>query len=210
MTEKFNEVVEGLKEAGYQGKIALTAFFPTKDGGPGQWRPLTKFLDIDNAEFEFDEVLQDYWGNHQYLHFPDSFQMFQIQNDCFYNCLHEVVPKELETAFESPETLKSSLKIGRCAYVKVSHIKEIESKLKDVRINVQSEKQAIDDKKYNVAKGVSVKEKPHMIFKYIPDDPKNVEYFDGKKIRRMSYEDICISLILFKCSKYSSNQTVSK
>ncbi|HRP37145.1 MAG TPA: hypothetical protein PLS50_05015, partial [Candidatus Dojkabacteria bacterium] len=216
--ETFTTHIQKRKEKGWEGNIGLLVYFPSKDGSGEYPRYLTKLMNIDQAEHDLDVGLSEYFG-HDELLFPEKFTRFEIQelqgepddylqfddeeggkdayNDCFYNCLNSVIPDELTKAYPTPESLKDYLKIGRCHYINISHIPQIESQLKNTRINVlndehtdtdvylyRSEKEAVktvtlrlddkhyfvDNKKLNNCKGVSEKgEKPIIVYQYLDE-----------------------------------------
>lgn len=148
----FKDVVKGLNDTGFEGKIQLTV----KDPETGQYKTVFKFTDVSIiTDFFIDDELVDYWGKlaarigenplGEYKEFyvkmisdPVTEEEFgkDKYNDCLYNCLIELAEKETKDAFPTPESLKSFLGISRIAKTKMEHIPLIEEKLKGIKLRV--------------------------------------------------------------------------
>ena len=148
----FKDVVKGLKDTGFEGKIQLTV----KDPETGQYKTVFKFTDVNIiTDFFIDDELVDYWGKlaariggnplGEYKEFyvkmmsdPETEEEFgkDKYNDCFYNCLIKLAEKETKEVFPTPESLKSFLGISRIAKTKMEHIPLVEEKLKGIKLRV--------------------------------------------------------------------------
>jgi len=58
-------------------------------------------------------------------------------NDCFYNCLKELINTDLMKCWKTPEAFKKYLSLSRCAKVPLTSIPKIEEKLNTYSINVR-------------------------------------------------------------------------
>src|SRR5579864_7587435 len=157
--DNFNKLAQKYRDKGFQGKLAINVLFPSKDGRPAKWRRIKRYTDIEDCHFTIDNEVLEYWGKHakEYLlHFPDKFHFAEFlikplgvheeqgggkdpHNDCFYNCLNEIIPDVLAGAgIPTPEALKKFLGLTRLGKVPISAIPKIEEEL-GVRINVYGE-----------------------------------------------------------------------
>jgi hypothetical protein len=128
-------------------------------------------------------------------------------NDCFYKCLEQLIPTILKKEFPTPESLKEYCGLNRNSLIPVDKVQMIEDKLPNCKINISgddvynSTKSALNTinielsfehyeiipNMINYMKGVSIKEKPPLIYRYLPNEPKYVECYDGKIIEKKKY-----------------------
>lgn len=141
------------------GMISVNALFPSKKG-PGKWRYLSKFQDIDEDIHIDDGVFDDYFGKTDLKGVPDKFPAFQLvimsrgkkkggsddNNDCFYNCLMQVIPEELKRVFPYPASLKQYCGLKRKDLFPLEKIPMVEDKLPNYKINVLGEHKYISSK----------------------------------------------------------------
>lgn len=222
--DKFNEMIKELVENGHEGEIALKVMFDSSDGGPGKWRYLTQYNEIkEGLHFEINEKLADYWGKYPGILVSDKFHAFTINitkknkpeggndpfNDCFYNCLNQLIPKLLQKVFPNPEDLKEYCGLERNSLFPLEKIPLIEEALPKCSINVSGEymynstKKAIhtinlrlwndhysinkEKGKINQAVGIALEEKIPVIYKFLPNEPEHVEIYNGEKTIKVSF-----------------------
>ena len=153
---KFNGIVSALYNAGNRGNVQLAVVFPGKDGKPGKWRNVTKYLEIrpDTYYPILNEEELDYWGNNVDMGgLPERFHEFDIKvaplnlpggnsdedNECLYNCLMTMIPEVMKRAYPTPETLRTWCKVKKDDIIPLSKLPKIEERLGDYKINVQGE-----------------------------------------------------------------------
>lgn len=223
MRKIIKEQQKAFQKKKINGLISVNALFPSEKGA-SKWRYLAKFQDInEDINLEDDEVFEDYFGKTYMTGLPDKFPAFQLvimkqgpkrggydnNNDCFYNCLKQVIPDVMQKVFPSPALLKQHCGLDRKDLFPVEKIPMVEEKLPDYKINVLGEHKHISmkDAKFTITlrlcynhytvhnqaertmKGgrIPTDEKQVIVFRYLPGN-KNVKIFTQGKIGVMNYE----------------------
>jgi len=208
----FDKYSKTLKKEGFSGKIQVTLKFD------GQWRS-GKFVDVGErvriySHDDSEEGLED----------PDHFTDIRVYtlkdkkrkggcknaksktNDCFYECLQKVIPKE-ELPWMSAEIFKKELKVARCDKIDLDLIPEVEKHLNDYKISVigdhiqPSVKKANKEiilmlknehyemgMKLNKCRYVSFESRKLMVFEK-RDDNENYRVYIGKGIHKIITEE---------------------
>lgn len=207
---------DDLKKEGFKGEVNVVLPYPDKYKA-GRFTDVGEPVDLfsyqvyepegEEENVDLDPEYYDHFLMFINKHGKNNGKTDNNYNDCFYNCLKELIPEnELKKVFQTPASLKEYLQLKRDDGISTDDIPKIEEKLKDYKINVfgeytySSTKEAkydifleLKDEHYSIDRknmwqmhSTFTEEKYPLIYYFI--NKETVRIFDGKKMYKITKE----------------------